>query len=93
VTGGQMLGEKGLRVLRTRAQLLDRPEPALSPDEIMRRVCDVQAQEISAAELVLRAGSGGLTAVDAREARVTGWSGRGKKWLKTMTSVPSLTTA
>lgn len=71
MSGVPMLGEEGLQALRMRAQLLDRPEPAASPGEIVRRVCGVQAQELSAAELALRARSGGLTAIEVREARVT----------------------
>ena len=66
-----MLGEDDLRALRMRAQLLDRPEPVASPSEVVRRVCGVQAQDLPAAELALRARSDGLTAVEARAARVT----------------------
>lgn len=74
MTDVPVLGEEDVRVLRTRAQLLDRDEPALPPDEVVRRVCGVQAQEVSYAELALRARSEGLTAAAAREARVTGRS-------------------
>ena len=67
-----MISEKGLRALRARAQLLDRaPRTVLSPAEIARRVCGVQAQDLPSAELALRARSDDLTAAQVREARIT----------------------
>ena len=70
MTDSPVLGEEGLRTLRARAQLLDRTKLGLSPGEIVRRVCGVQAQEISSATLALRARAAGLTSDDVHEARV-----------------------
>ncbi len=70
MTNSPELGEEDLRVLRARAQLLDRTKPGVSPGDIVRRVCGVQAQEISSAALALRARAVGLTSDDVHEARV-----------------------
>ncbi|HEV2125016.1 MAG TPA: crosslink repair DNA glycosylase YcaQ family protein, partial [Chloroflexota bacterium] len=70
MTNSPELGEEDLRVLRARAQLLDRTKPGVSPGDIVRRVCGVQAQEISSATLALRARAVGLTSNDVHEARV-----------------------
>ena len=70
--GVPAIGEEELRALRTRVQLLARPpRTVLSPAEIARRVCGVQAQDLPSAELALRARSDDLTASLVREARVT----------------------
>ncbi|MGH3344834.1 MAG: hypothetical protein ACRDPK_18585, partial [Carbonactinosporaceae bacterium] len=52
------------QVLRARcaAQLLHRPDPALSPPDLVRRLLAVQAQDPAAAALALRARGRGLTA-------------------------------
>ncbi len=63
------LGEKELRMLRARAQLLDAPRPEASPSEIVRRVCGVQAQDLRAADLALRARAAGLTVAEVQAAR------------------------
>ena len=63
------LGEKELRTLRARAQLLDAPRPKTSPSEIVRRVCGVQAQDLRAADLALRARAAGLTVAEVQDAR------------------------
>lgn len=65
-----LVGEEGLRALRVRAQLLHRVKPGVSPGEIVRRVCGVQAQELSSATHALRARAVGLTSNDVHEARV-----------------------
>ncbi len=69
MTNSPTLGEEGLRALRAHAQLLDRRKPDLSSDEIVRRVCGVQAQEIPSAALALSARAVGLTSNDVDEAR------------------------
>lgn len=53
-----------------RAQLLHRPGPRLSPGELVRRLCGVQAQVLSAAGLALRARTTGLVAADVDRARL-----------------------
>ena len=63
------LGEKELRMLRARAQLLDVPRPEASPFEIVQRVCGVQAQDLRAADLALRARAASLTATEVQAAR------------------------
>ena len=63
------LGEKELRMLRARAQLLDVPRPEASPFEIVQRVCGVQAQDLRAADLALRARAASLTAAEVQTAR------------------------
>ena len=70
MTEGPRLGEDGLRALRTRAQLLDRPQAGVPPGEIVRRMCGVQAQEVPSAALALRARACGITAADVEEARM-----------------------
>jgi len=69
VTDKWSLGEKELRMLRARAQLLDAPRPEASPSEIVRRVCGVQAQDLRAADLALRARAAGLTVAEVQAAR------------------------
>ncbi len=63
------LGEKELRTLRARAQLLDAPRLEASPFEIVQRVCGVQAQDLRAADLALRARAASLTAAEVQTAR------------------------
>jgi hypothetical protein len=70
VTNSSALGEEGLRALRARAQLLHQVKPGVSPDEIVWRVCGVQAQELPSATLALRAHAVALTSNDVDEARV-----------------------
>ncbi len=55
--------------MRARAQLLDAPRLEASPSEIVRRVCGVQAQDLRAADLALRARAAGLTAEEVQSAR------------------------
>lgn len=69
VTDKWPLGEKELRTLRARAQLLDALRLEASPSEIVRRVCGVQAQDLRAADLALRARAAGLTAGGAGRTR------------------------
>lgn len=70
MTNSPALGEEGLRALRARVQLLDRMKPDLPPEEIVRRVCGVQAQELPSAALALRARAVGLTESKVEEARI-----------------------
>jgi Winged helix DNA-binding domain len=71
-----------LRRLRASAQLLSEPVPA-TPPEIVRRLLAVQAQDLRAARLALRARGAGLTAADVDRALtverslVVAWLGRG----------------
>ena len=64
------LSEDEARALRVGAQLLHRPEGGMPPGEIVRRLCGVQAQVLSAAALALRARTTGLTAAQVDDARL-----------------------
>jgi winged helix DNA-binding protein len=71
-----------LRRTRAARQLLDRP-PGLSPDEVVRRLLAVQAQDLPAARRALRARTKGLTvgavnsALGEERSIVRSWLGRG----------------
>ena len=60
-----------LRALRAGAQLLHRPQPRLLVDELVQRLCGVQAQDFSAAELAVRARTTNLTASSVDRARTS----------------------
>ena len=71
-----------LRRTRAARQLLDRP-PGLSPDEVVRRLLAVQAQDLPAARRALRVRTRGLTvesvnaALSEERSIVRGWLWRG----------------
>jgi hypothetical protein len=58
--------------LRQRAQRLVRPpgEPALAPVDVVRQLVGLQAQELRAAQLSMRARRGGSTAAEVERARL-----------------------
>lgn len=65
-----LTGER-LRALRAGAQLLHRPRPGLLVGELVQWLCGVQAQDVSAAELAVRARTTGLTASSVDRARTS----------------------
>jgi hypothetical protein len=75
-------GAATLRRGRAAAQLLHRPAPASAAD-VVRRLLAVQAQDLRAARLALRARGAGLTAhavdaaLDQERSLVVAWLGRG----------------
>jgi Winged helix DNA-binding domain len=95
-----------LRARRAAAQLLSGPSPG-GPVEVVRRLLAVQAQDLRAARLAIRARSTGLTAADVdRELEqgslVVGWLLRGTlhlvcaedyRWLHALTAPTRLATS
>ncbi|HBA92349.1 MAG TPA: hypothetical protein DCZ08_11605, partial [Anaerolineaceae bacterium] len=71
------------RLLRMRAQQLSNPRPVQAPEEVLRQIFAVQAQDLPASYLSLRARSGGFTADQVAHERQFGseicwrWSLRG----------------
>lgn len=63
------LTNRDVRLLRARAQLLDRRTTKASVEDVLRAVCGVQAQLLSAARLSIRARSQDLTVKDVDHAR------------------------
>lgn len=63
------LTDRDVRLLRSRAQLLDRRATKASVEEVLRAVCGVQSQLLSAAQLSIRARSQDLTVGDVDRAR------------------------
>ena len=78
------------RLLRMRAQRLSTPEPAQAPEEVLRQIFAVQAQELPASYLSLRTRSGGFEAAQVEHERQFGseicwrWSLRGTLHLITV---------
>ena len=92
------------RRLRLRSQRLDLQDPddGLSPSQLLQRVFCVQAQDLPAAELSMRARGPGLTAAQVDESRQAGefawiWAMRGTEVMvaagtpKNGTKAPSFT--
>ncbi len=76
------LDDDGLRRARVAAQLLHRPDRRPAVAELVGRLLAVQAQDLAAAPLALRARSQGLVAADVHAARedrsiVRAWGPRG----------------
>jgi hypothetical protein len=63
------LTDRDVRLLRARAQLLDKRAIKASVPDVLRAVCGVQAQLLSAAQLSIRARSQDLTMKDVDRAR------------------------
>ena len=78
------------RLLRMQAQRLTDPRPVQPPEEVLRQIFAVQAQELPASYLSLRARSGGFTAEQVAHDRQFGseicwrWSLRGTLHLITV---------
>lgn len=78
------------RLLRMRSQQLSTPRPEQTPKEVLRQIFAVQAQELPASYLSLRARSGGFTADQVEHERQFGseicwrWSLRGTLHLITV---------
>ena len=78
------------RLLRMRAQRLTNPRPVQAPEEVLRQIFAVQAQDLPASYLSLRARSGGFSAAQVEHERQFGskicwrWSLRGTLHLITV---------
>ncbi|MHB0987119.1 MAG: winged helix DNA-binding domain-containing protein [Bellilinea sp.] len=78
------------RLLRMRSQQLSTPRPEQAPEEVLRQIFAVQAQDLPASYLSLRARSGGFTADQVAYERQNGseicwrWSLRGTLHLITV---------
>ncbi len=68
-SGAINLSEDQARLLRLRAQCLDKRTARSSPSDVARALCGIQAQDLPAATQAIRPRSAGLTAADADRAR------------------------